>query len=78
MLLWLWCRPAVTALIRTLAWELPYAVGAALKKKEKKNPNKNKNKPMGPNQPYKLLHSKGNHKKKKKKIIYGMGENTFK
>ena len=32
MLLWLCCRPVVTALIRTLAWELPYAVGAALKK----------------------------------------------
>ena len=28
----LWCRPAATALIRPLAWELPYAVGAALKK----------------------------------------------
>ena len=23
--LWLWCRPAVTAPIRTLAWELPFA-----------------------------------------------------
>ena len=32
MLLWLWCRPAVTAPIRSLAWELPYALGAALKK----------------------------------------------
>ena len=31
-LLWLWCRPAAAALIRPLAWELPYAVGAALKK----------------------------------------------
>ena len=36
-LLWLWCRPAATALIQPLAWEPPYAVGVALKiqKKEK-------------------------------------------
>ena len=32
-LLWLWCRPAAVALIRPLAWEAPYATGAALKKK---------------------------------------------
>ena len=30
-LLWLWCRPAAAALICPLAWELPYAVGVALK-----------------------------------------------
>ena len=35
-ILWLWHRPAAVALIRPLAWELPYAVGAALKKKKKK------------------------------------------
>ena len=29
---WLWHRPAVVALIRPLAWEPPYAVGAALKR----------------------------------------------
>ena len=28
-LLWLWHRPAAMALIRTLAWEPPYAVGVA-------------------------------------------------
>ena len=28
LLLWLWHRPAATAPIRPLAWELPYAVGA--------------------------------------------------
>ena len=28
-LLWLWCRLAATALIRRLAWEPPYAMGAA-------------------------------------------------
>ena len=36
VLLWLWCRLAVTALIRPLAWELKYAMVAALKKRRKK------------------------------------------
>ena len=31
MLLWLWCRLAAAAPIRTLAWERPYAAGMALK-----------------------------------------------
>ena len=35
MLLWLWCRLPAAALIRPLAWELPYATGAALKEKKK-------------------------------------------
>ena len=34
--LWLWCRPAATALIQPLAWESPYAEGVALKKRQKK------------------------------------------
>ena len=34
VLLWLWCRPEATALIRPLAWEPPYAMGAALKDKK--------------------------------------------
>ena len=34
-LLWLWHRPAATALIRPLAWEPPYAAGAALEKAKK-------------------------------------------
>ena len=29
VLLWLWCRPETTALIRPLAWEPPCAMGAA-------------------------------------------------
>mgnify|MGYP007071216099 CR=1 FL=1 len=40
-LLWLWRWPAAAALIRPLAWELPYALSAALKntkKKKKKGP----------------------------------------
>ena len=32
--LWLWHRPAAAGLISPLAWELPYAVGVALKKKK--------------------------------------------
>ena len=31
--LWLWRRPAVVALVRPLTWELPYASGMALKRK---------------------------------------------
>ena len=34
-LLWLWCRWATTALIRPLAWKLPYAVAAGKKKEGK-------------------------------------------
>ena len=40
VLLWLWCRPAAKTLIRTLAWELPYAAGLALKRKNKKTNQK--------------------------------------
>ena len=36
MLLWLWLSLAAVAPIGPLAWEPPYAVGAALKKKKKK------------------------------------------
>ena len=36
MLLWLWCRPAAVAPIQPLAWEPPYAVGAALKRQKTK------------------------------------------
>ena len=35
-LLWLWHRLAAAYLIRPLAWEPPYAMGAALKKDKKK------------------------------------------
>ena len=33
--LWLCCRPVATALIWPLAWEPPYAMGAALKRQRK-------------------------------------------
>ena len=39
-LLWLLCRPAAIALIQPLAWEIPYAMSAALKSKKKKKKRK--------------------------------------
>ena len=36
MLLWLWGRSTPAALIRPWAWELPYAAGGALKRKQKR------------------------------------------
>ena len=33
-LLWLWCMAVAAALIRPLAWELPYASGVAVKRKK--------------------------------------------
>ena len=45
MLLWLGCRPAAVAPIGPLAWEFPYAAGAALKKtNEQKHTQKHKKK----------------------------------
>ena len=41
-LLWLWCMPAAEALTGPLARELPYAVGAALKKQKTKQNKPNK------------------------------------
>ena len=41
-LLWLWCRPAAVALILPLAWEFPYAMGAALKRQRKKEKGRKK------------------------------------
>ena len=35
-LLWLWHRPAATALIQPLAWGPPYDTGVALKRPKKK------------------------------------------
>jgi len=43
-LLWLWCRLTATALIRPLAWEPPYAVGAALEKAKRQKKKKRKEK----------------------------------
>ena len=38
-LLWLWHRPAATAPIQLLAWELPYATGVALKRPKQNKRN---------------------------------------
>ena len=42
--LWLWLQLAATVSIQHLAWELPYATGAALKRQKTKNNPQNKNK----------------------------------
>ena len=47
-LLWLWCRPAAVAPSQPLAWEPPYAAGAALKRKAKKKKKKNRQVTTGP------------------------------
>ena len=41
-LLWLWCRPMAMAAIQPLAWEPPYALGAALKDQKQTNKQTNK------------------------------------
>ena len=38
-MLWLWCGLVATAPIRPLAWEPPYATGAALEKTKNKKQN---------------------------------------
>ena len=40
---WLWHRPAATAQIQPLAWEPPYALGAALKRQKTKQNKTTKN-----------------------------------
>ena len=42
VVLWLWPRPAVVALIQPIARELPCAAYVVLKKKQKKNKKKQK------------------------------------
>ena len=42
--LWLWCRLAAVALISPLAWETPYAMGAAIKRKKEKKKRKKERK----------------------------------
>ena len=44
MWLWLWCRLVAVALIGPLAWETPYATGAAIKGKKKKKKKKKERK----------------------------------
>ena len=36
VLMWLWCKPEATAPIQLLAWELPYAASAPLKRQKEK------------------------------------------
>ena len=39
-LLWLRCRPGAAAPIQLPVWELPYAIGVALKRPKKKKRNR--------------------------------------
>ena len=43
-LLWLWCRPAAAALIRSFTWEHPYAADMAVKKEKRKGRKRKKGK----------------------------------
>ena len=61
-LLQLWHRPAAVALIRPLAWEPPYAAGAALKSKKNQ---KTKNKPNKQQQQQKTSKQTKNKNKQK-------------
>ena len=53
-LLWLWCRPAATALIGPLAWEPTYAAGSG-PGKGKKTKKKNKKQKKGNRDKWKAL-----------------------
>ena len=44
-LLWLWCRPVATAPIVPLAWESPYATGAAQEIAKRQTNKQTKKKP---------------------------------
>ena len=57
-LLWLWCRLAATALIQPLAWECPYATGAALKGQKTKDKKKEKRKENAYNFEKFIIHAK--------------------
>ena len=59
-LLWLWCRPVATAPIKPLAWEPPYAVGAALEK-NKKRKRKKERKEVGRKEGRKNLEYNGSY-----------------
>ena len=47
--MWPWCRPAATALIRSLVWEHPSAAGAALKRQQQQKKPTGKNKQTNKN-----------------------------
>ena len=54
-------RPAAAALIRPLAWELPYITDASLKRKRKKNNHSHVTDEVSEAQPGKCGHSEGAH-----------------
>ena len=54
-LLWLWCSVAATALIPPLAWELLYAMRAALKRPKTKTQDKNTGEGVEKREPYYIV-----------------------
>ena len=48
VLVWLWCRLAAAALIGPLAWQTPYATGAAPKRQKDQKKKKKKKKEERP------------------------------
>ena len=68
-LLWLWHRPAATALIKPLAWEPPYASDAALKGQKTKKIKLKLKKFVEGNKTRKRKKKKAKKTKKKKEEI---------
>ena len=62
-MLWPWHRLAAAALIQPLSWELPYAVGVAIKRKKIKKKKKGKKKRKS----IKIFSSLQNVRKKERK-----------
>ena len=66
MLLWLWRRPAATAPIRPLAWEIPYAMGAALEKAKRQERKEGRKGKKGKKEKRKTFGRKEERKERKK------------
>ena len=72
-LLWLGHRPAAVALIRPLAWELPYATNLALKRKKEKKKQENMYSVLTVADPFSAFFSFGSYQVDIN-YIHGMGE----
>ena len=77
--LWLWHRLAAVTLIQPLAWESPYAVCAALKKKKKKKTKDKRQKNPKKSRNYILLNMSGaQHNGGTEEVLYEiLGKKCF-
>ena len=81
-MLWLWCRLAAAAPIRPLAWEPPYAAGAALentkiqKKKKKEEEKKGKKEKEGGRKKERKRRKEGKEKKEGKFSVWLAGNKS--